>query len=75
MQDEEKTTLAGRQKPEETKHRLSFEERRRQHRQEWTMNQYPPIRSMRKVVRLFFNFSPDFTLNVYNNNKSSLDGL
>ncbi len=37
---------------EDTKHRLSFEERRRQHRQQWSMDQYPPIRPTRKIVSI-----------------------
>ncbi|XP_028401506.1 OCIA domain-containing protein 1-like [Dendronephthya gigantea] len=34
---------------DEIKDRLSFEERRKQHRQQWNMDQYPPIRSTRKL--------------------------
>ena len=30
--------------------RLNFEERRRRHRQQWNMDQYPPIRPSRELV-------------------------
>ena len=51
---EEKSASIDKHDTDEIKNRLSFEERRKQHRQQWNMNQYPPIRSTRKLVRKLY---------------------
>lgn len=50
LRQENTNTSMDRNKPDETKHRLSFDERRRRHRQQWNMDQYAPTRPSREVV-------------------------